>query len=64
MQQGKHDGIVVLLSARDPEVAFFPNSHRIEHGIQGTQSRWGYIPSNEKLESYKREVMKIPLGAM
>lgn len=64
MQQGKHDGIVVLLWARDSEVAFFPDSHRIAHGIQGTQSRWGYTPSKEKLESCKREVIKIPQGAM
>lgn len=64
MRQGDHDGIVVLLWGRESEVVFFPKSHTIEHGMHGKRSRWGYIPSEEKLRSYKGDTFKIPQGAM
>ena len=64
IQKGKHDGIIVMLWARDSEVVFFPESHHIEHGTQGSQARWGYIPSKEKLESCKHETREIAEGAL
>ncbi len=53
-----------MLWARDSEVVFFPESHHIEHGTQGSQARWGYIPSKEKLESCKHETREIAEGAL
>jgi len=46
-----HDGVLVLLWAAHSEFEVFPNSHRIEHGNDGTRSSWGFIPSRRRLDN-------------
>lgn len=52
-----HDGVLVLLWAAHSEVEVFPNSHRIEHGDDGTRSSWGFLPSRRRLDNI--DPMKI-----
>lgn len=46
-----HDGVLVLLWAAHSELEVFPNSHRIEHGDDGTRSSWGFIPSRRRVDN-------------